>query len=317
MLRGDRGAHAPFSATTTPRGRYEPARRKGRLVTTITTATPDIDRRRRTSGIVLWVRRRGAVPASRPTSGQQAGNPSTMNTHSVPARVKTSIGIWIALGLVTIAAALWLMSGVASAEPMEDGTWLSVPDGGVTVSITAGGEHACALRTTGEAACWGRNDRDPGQGQVPGQFVQLSAGRSHTCGVNSSGTVNCWGPTRPRPDGSSKRVVPEGQFRRHPHLRNRDDGDDCLLGPQQLLPGEPSARALSRRERRRRLHVRDSHRQWHSRVLGQGRLRPNVPAGRRVRPGERRRFPCLRPANRRPPHLLGQQLLRPVLLSGR
>ena len=81
--------------------------------------------------------------------------------------------------------------------------------GGVTaVSITAGGDHTCAVLNTGAVNCWGNN----GNGQlgngtttkslvpVPvGAFtggataVSITAGGDHTCAVLNTGAVNCWG----------------------------------------------------------------------------------------------------------------------------
>ena len=76
---------------------------------------------------------------------------------------------------------------------------------GVTL-ITAGGNHTCALLTTGGLKCWGRN----GQGQLgDGTTMQrltpvhvsgltsgvsfVSAGFRQTCAVTTSGGAKCWG----------------------------------------------------------------------------------------------------------------------------
>jgi alpha-tubulin suppressor-like RCC1 family protein len=89
--------------------------------------------------------------------------------------------------------------------------------GGVNfVSVSAGGDHACGLTTTGTAYCWGFN----GTGQLgdtttvncPGTFTgtwpcsptplrvegslvfrNVSAGESHTCGVTTGNVGYCWG----------------------------------------------------------------------------------------------------------------------------
>jgi alpha-tubulin suppressor-like RCC1 family protein len=80
-------------------------------------------------------------------------------------------------------------------------------------SITAGGEHTCALNRTGRAYCWGRNfwgqlgtgarsqsggtsTPTPATGGLT--FSALSAGPSHTCGLTAGGTTTagrafCWG----------------------------------------------------------------------------------------------------------------------------
>ena len=53
--------------------------------------------------------------------------------------------------------------------------------------------HACALRESRIAVCWGANDF--GQASPPRgvQFNSISAGTRHTCGVTVQGPVRCWG----------------------------------------------------------------------------------------------------------------------------
>ena len=71
-------------------------------------------------------------------------------------------------------------------------------------SITVGGMHACALSTTRQAYCWGRDSSGqlgdnrivnsttpiPVSGNLT--FSSITAGRNHTCGI-ASGKVYCWG----------------------------------------------------------------------------------------------------------------------------
>ena len=58
------------------------------------------------------------------------------------------------------------------------------------LQASVGWDHACAIRTSGEAACWGK------EGLLdipPGKFSKIIAGRNHSCGLKLDGTVACWG----------------------------------------------------------------------------------------------------------------------------
>ena len=60
--------------------------------------------------------------------------------------------------------------------------------------LSAGGCHTCAVKSTGELVCFGRNDY--GQCAVPaglGTVVAVAAGSAHTCAVKSTGEVVCFG----------------------------------------------------------------------------------------------------------------------------
>lgn len=57
------------------------------------------------------------------------------------------------------------------------------------INVSTGTTHSCALRSNGEATCWGT-----GAGTVPdGGLTDVSAGESTTCGVLAGGAVTCWG----------------------------------------------------------------------------------------------------------------------------
>jgi alpha-tubulin suppressor-like RCC1 family protein len=77
---------------------------------------------------------------------------------------------------------------------------------GEAVDVTSGDNHACALMSTGEIACWGANDR--GQlgiaartasskpARVPGLAggaASVTSGDNHTCALMRTGRIRCWG----------------------------------------------------------------------------------------------------------------------------
>ena len=74
------------------------------------------------------------------------------------------------------------------------------------ISISAGGDHSCAVHQFGYVMCWGANTfGELGDGTtthrsapVPVQglyadFIAVATGSSHTCGLTISGGVRCWG----------------------------------------------------------------------------------------------------------------------------
>ncbi|MFT5682897.1 MAG: hypothetical protein ACI8RZ_003821 [Myxococcota bacterium] len=104
---------------------------------------------------------------------------------------------------VALSAGGWFTCGVTTLDDLicwgSDyfGQTSDAPDG-VFEGVEGGGNHACALKSTGSGTCWGIDDSSDGDyGQVTdasaGPYVAISAGAAHTCGVEGDGSVTCWG----------------------------------------------------------------------------------------------------------------------------
>ncbi|MBA2660778.1 MAG: hypothetical protein H0U74_00660 [Bradymonadaceae bacterium] len=58
--------------------------------------------------------------------------------------------------------------------------------------ISSNGHHSCAVKTNGEALCWGL-DGDGESRVVNGQYRAIETGWKYTCGLRTDDTVVCWG----------------------------------------------------------------------------------------------------------------------------
>jgi alpha-tubulin suppressor-like RCC1 family protein len=94
-------------------------------------------------------------------------------------------------------------------------TLVELPMGTVATHLAVGFEHACVATSTGQAYCWGRNDRGQlgdgtmGDAQTPVLVSTLSgvtwiaAGLDHSCAVTDDGSAYCWGDNLSRQLGSA------------------------------------------------------------------------------------------------------------------
>ena len=93
--------------------------------------------------------------------------------------------------------ACWGLNGYHTWDPETETTIFihtgvtDAPEGSYT-AISAGGNPTCALRESGEIACWG-NNRDGQTDAPPARFTAISAGSLHTCAIRTNGEIACWG----------------------------------------------------------------------------------------------------------------------------
>ena len=59
-------------------------------------------------------------------------------------------------------------------------------------AISSGRKHVCALRPSGEAACWGWNESGQASPFEDERFTAVSSGEEHTCALRPDGSPVCW-----------------------------------------------------------------------------------------------------------------------------
>ena len=137
---------------------------------------------------------------------------SAGGTHACAVRESGEIVCWGDDFVTQAAEERCAASGLATQECI-DGLReeLGIP-AGTFRSVSAGVAHACALRESGEVACWGVHEY--GQADAPaGAFRTVSAGGEHTCALRESGELVCWGQYDRDYDFDPATDVPPGLYR--------------------------------------------------------------------------------------------------------
>ena len=69
------------------------------------------------------------------------------------------------------------------------------PDTGNTYTkVSSGGQHSCAITTSGEIECWGEANFGALNSPVSNvPFVDISSSEAHSCALDANGQVACWG----------------------------------------------------------------------------------------------------------------------------
>ena len=153
------------------------------------------------------------------TSGE-LGNGETANSIPVPVKViglddavDVTAGHWHTCALRSSGeVSCWGRNhdGQLGNDDMGIDSYVPVSVTGISdaVSVSANGEHSCAVHATGEVSCWGDNwegefgngESGPGiQSAVPvkasgvSDAVAVASGYNHTCALREGGKVSCWG----------------------------------------------------------------------------------------------------------------------------
>ena len=156
------------------------------------------------------------------TASSGAGLSATFTATATSSIAKVVVGTWNTCALLQVGTvACWgsnyfgeLGNGIADtllhAQPARAASGLTF------ASLSTGGGAVCGLDTSGNAWCWGLNDKgqvgsSTGAGPCAGsaascvtspseianrQFTTIAPGRTHSCGITTTGDAYCWGDNR-------------------------------------------------------------------------------------------------------------------------
>ncbi len=162
----------------------------------------------------------GAVECwGRNTDGQVGHGTAVYDSPPLPAGVVTGLPAVTDIACGDNHTCAWNATGKAwcwgknSSGQLSTGDYSSQPVGSpVTVGglsdvamLAAGQGHTCAVRKTGQVACWGNNDKGqagasgsgsvyvPQQIDIGGMATAVTTGTDHACALREDGAVLCWG----------------------------------------------------------------------------------------------------------------------------
>ena len=98
-------------------------------------------------------------------------------------------------------------AGAGASEDASSEAGTETGAGAAFVDVACGERSACALRSNGDAVCWGDAF---GQSPPQGPFTAIAAGGGYACALSKEGAIECWGAGFPAlPDGAYSAVSGE------------------------------------------------------------------------------------------------------------
>jgi len=145
------------------------------------------------------------------TSPTNSATPTTIATPVPPVALATAADAFVCI--LSANGAAWCRSllntngqlGTGNTN-VSNGTFAAVTGNHEFVAIAIGRSHACGLKETGQAWCWGAGAQvgragaptaNPTPAPIDGshQFVRITASSGHTCALTAAGEAWCWGST--------------------------------------------------------------------------------------------------------------------------